>query len=233
MLGTPQYISPEQAQGVMDLDQGTDVYSLGIVLYEMVVGKVPFNADTPFSIIHDHIYTPLPLPTEMNPFVDSKVERVLLKALAKDRADRFKNVIDLVEAYRSAMLDIQEDLEAIPVAEWGAMQQQGEIETQAPVISPVDAKPLIEEPKQQAEAKVEDVEHPERNTSTRRNWIWVAAGLALTTLCLFAFLVVFSQNAESAEVPMGYKKIGFALMAFIPFTRFQTVDRLHPPGLGR
>ncbi len=58
LLGTPHYISPEQARGERNLDAGTDIYSFGVVLYEMVVGRVPFNADTPFSIIHDHIYTP-------------------------------------------------------------------------------------------------------------------------------------------------------------------------------
>src|SRR3990170_1664624 len=54
MIGTPQYISPEQARSVSDLDRRTDIYSAGIVLYEMVVGTVPFDADTPFSVIHDH-----------------------------------------------------------------------------------------------------------------------------------------------------------------------------------
>jgi serine/threonine protein kinase len=66
IMGTPQYISPEQARGDKDLDAGTDIYSFGVMLYEMVVGQVPFNADTPFSIIHDHIYTPMPLPRSIN-----------------------------------------------------------------------------------------------------------------------------------------------------------------------
>lgn len=103
LLGTPQYISPEQARGEHDLDAGTDIYSLGVVIYEMVVGRVPFNADTPFSIIHDHIYTPLPLPSSVNPNVPAAVERVLLKALAKDRADRFNTVDDLVGAFTQAV----------------------------------------------------------------------------------------------------------------------------------
>jgi serine/threonine protein kinase len=99
LLGTPHYISPEQGQGRRDLDAGTDIYSLGVVLYEIVVGRVPFTADTPFSIVHDHIFKPLPLPRSVNPRVPEAVERVLLKALAKERADRYADVDSLVSAF--------------------------------------------------------------------------------------------------------------------------------------
>ena len=102
IMGTPQYISPEQAMGKKDLDAGTDIYSFGVMLYEMVVGQVPFSADTPFSIIHDHIYSPLPLPRTVNPNVPETVERVLLKALAKDRLDRYEDVTTMVEAFKDA-----------------------------------------------------------------------------------------------------------------------------------
>lgn len=102
IIGTPQYISPEQAMGVKDLDERTDLYSFGVMLYELVVGKVPFNADTPFSIIHDHIYSPLPLPRKVNPNVSEQVERVLLKALAKNRLDRYENVGQMVLAFKEA-----------------------------------------------------------------------------------------------------------------------------------
>jgi tRNA A-37 threonylcarbamoyl transferase component Bud32 len=105
IMGTPQYISPEQAMGVKELDERTDLYSFGVMLYEMVVGKVPFNADTPFSVIHDHIYTPLPLPHMVNPNVPESVERVLLKALAKERADRYENVSQMVTAFKDAWVE--------------------------------------------------------------------------------------------------------------------------------
>ncbi len=102
LVGTPQYISPEQARGER-LDARTDIYSLGVVLFEMLTGKVPYDADTPYAVIHDHIFSPLPLPTEFKPDVPAPVERVVLKALAKDRNDRFENVREMVSALQEAL----------------------------------------------------------------------------------------------------------------------------------
>jgi serine/threonine protein kinase len=111
MIGTPQYISPEQAMGKKDLDEGADIYSFGVLIYELVVGKVPFSSDTPFSIIHDHIYSPLPLPRTINPNVPESVERFLLKSLAKERADRFESVQEMVDVFKQSvsMEDLHEN----------------------------------------------------------------------------------------------------------------------------
>ena len=106
MMGTPHYISPEQARGAADLDEGTDIYSLGVMLYELLVGEVPYQADTPFSVIHDHIYSPLPMPREINPALTEAVEKVLLKALAKNRQDRFQDMPHMVR-YFTAALELQ------------------------------------------------------------------------------------------------------------------------------
>jgi tetratricopeptide (TPR) repeat protein len=103
MVGTPQYISPEQAQGVKDLDGRTDVYSMGVVLYEMLTGRVPFSADTPFATVHDHIYTPLPPPSTINPQIDPTVERMLLKALSKDPQDRYATAKELLDALETSL----------------------------------------------------------------------------------------------------------------------------------
>jgi serine/threonine-protein kinase len=103
LVGTPQYLSPEQASGITDLDVRSDVYNLGVMLYEMTVGQVPFNSDTPYKVVLDHIYKPLPLPREINLKLSEEIERVLLKALAKDREDRYPDVASLVEAFTAAL----------------------------------------------------------------------------------------------------------------------------------
>jgi serine/threonine-protein kinase len=103
LLGTPHYISPEQAKGGIELTPRADVYSLGVVLYELVVGQVPFNAVTPYAIVHDHIYTPLPLPSRVNPEIPKPVENVLVKALSKNPPDRYASAREMLTAFRAAV----------------------------------------------------------------------------------------------------------------------------------
>lgn len=133
MVGTPQYISPEQAQGVSNLDGRTDIYSLGVVLFEMVTGRVPFSADTPFATIHDHIYTPLPLPSTINPDIDPAVERMLLKALAKEPSDRFETVDELLKGLETTLGPL---VAAAPT----------KVKTTAPAAMPAD-KTVVDKPK--------------------------------------------------------------------------------------
>ncbi len=101
LIGTPQYISPEQAKGD-PIDARSDLYSLGVVIFEMLTGRVPFSADTPYAVIHDHIYSPLPLPRSINPNLSSSLEQVLLKALAKDPGNRYATATELMTALDEA-----------------------------------------------------------------------------------------------------------------------------------
>ncbi|HID64987.1 MAG TPA: serine/threonine protein kinase, partial [Anaerolineae bacterium] len=101
-VGTPDYMAPEQGQG-LKIDHRSDVYSLGVMLYEMATGHVPFQAETPMAVVIKHITEPLPLPSSVKPDIPPQVERVILKAMAKDPDDRFQTVAEMVTALDAAV----------------------------------------------------------------------------------------------------------------------------------
>lgn len=172
IMGTPQYISPEQAMGKKDLDEGTDIYSFGVMLYEMTVGQVPFNADTPFSIIHDHIYTPLPIPRSINPHIPESVERVLLKALAKERADRYATIAEMVTAFKQAWTT-----SGIPM--------QGTTITLPPHPARDAASQPASSPKVDSPPLPSNAEAPPKKKRSR--WAIIAGAILLFVCCLFVF----------------------------------------------
>lgn len=128
VAGTPAYMSPEQGRGER-VDHRSDIYSLGIVLYEMATGVVPFQAETPMAVIVKHIIDPLPLPRSKTPELSEGIERVILKALAKDPADRFQDVGQLAEALTGAVGSMPSELAsavpALPAHELTTLQAAG------------------------------------------------------------------------------------------------------------
>lgn len=93
--GTPEYMSPEQAKGDA-VDGRGDFYSLGIVFYEMLTGRCPFEDANPLSIIHSQVYDSPPKPTEFNAAIPAPLEAIILKLLAKEPSQRFNNGFELV-----------------------------------------------------------------------------------------------------------------------------------------
>jgi len=100
-MGTPGYMAPEQWQGI-PIDSRVDVYALGIMVFEMLAGRTPFQGDTPFSMMHMHVTTPPPSLRSLRPDVPEPVEIVVEKALAKLPAQRYATAGEFAAALRTA-----------------------------------------------------------------------------------------------------------------------------------
>ena len=102
MLGTPAYVSPEMVRGE-PVDARADQYALGIILFELTTGRLPFNAETPMAILVKQANEPLPRPREIRPNIPEAVERVILRATAKNPQDRFASVTEMNNAFQAAL----------------------------------------------------------------------------------------------------------------------------------
>lgn len=118
ILGSVHYFSPEQASG-NTLDERTDIYSLGVVMYEMMTGVVPFEGDTPLSIALQHVQDAIPLPTKYNRRIPRLVERCILKAMAKNPDDRFQSVAELMSELRLSQGFVNSNKGAMPIIKKG------------------------------------------------------------------------------------------------------------------
>ena len=101
-LGSPRYMAPEQAQGE-PLGPWTDIYQMGVVLFEMLTGRKPYSGETPEQTILLHLQSPIPRPTDLNPNLPIGMDSVIDLALAKNPADRLQTARDLVDAFKHAL----------------------------------------------------------------------------------------------------------------------------------
>jgi serine/threonine-protein kinase len=184
LVGTPQYISPEQARGDSNLDARTDIYSLGVVLYELLIGRVPYQADTPYAVIHDHIYAPLPLPRSIKPGFPESLERVLLKALAKERDDRYASVAELMTAFETAARAIISEAPTQVSEQPAAVVPPPMIPAAAPALAPSSTQAAVP---------------PAPPKSKKPLWIGVGV-VALIAVAVISLLIVSRNRAVPPPV---------------------------------
>jgi eukaryotic-like serine/threonine-protein kinase len=106
VYGTPEYLSPEQAQG-KPLDGRSDLYSLGIILWELVTGDVPFLGNTAMSVLVKHVYDPVGDPRAKNPNLSDEMVAILQRALAKNPKDRFQSAAEFLDALKLCELALE------------------------------------------------------------------------------------------------------------------------------
>lgn len=124
-LGSVHYISPEQARGGY-IDEKSDIYSLGIVMYEMATGKLPFNADTPVAVALKHIQETIISPREIDPNISIKLESIILKCVSKNQSDRYQNMTELIT-----------DLKNINILKSNTLNQEKFIEDSPTMVIPI------------------------------------------------------------------------------------------------
>jgi serine/threonine protein kinase len=108
-IGTPQYMSPEQSTGSPNVGPRSDIYSLGIVLYQAVTGRVPYGSpgDAPLTISLKHVNEPLPPPRQFAPDLPPMVEQVIIKALEKDQDHRFQSATEMIDALNTVIMALR------------------------------------------------------------------------------------------------------------------------------
>jgi len=140
MVGTPAYTSPELAEG-RPVDRRSDIYSLGILLYQLVTGKLPFKAETPIGVILKHIREPLPSPRDFQPNLPVELEQVIVRSLEKNPDYRYQTAAEFVKALRQAVADQEIDLP--PPTDTKAIQDSTPTSTS---LTPPDTVTIVQTP---------------------------------------------------------------------------------------
>ncbi len=195
IIGTPAYMSPEQGLGDKP-DGRSDIYSLGIILYEMATGRTPYQAETPMAIVIKHIHDPLLPPRSVNPQISEALERVILKALAKSRVDRYSTCAEFVQAIQNLTAD---PLGTVPAAVKPLPALATLIEASDATTPPVMIQPPAPAPPPPASPTVEPSQQKTR-------WIpWAVAtvgifGIGVIAILMIWFIFLNGPNDEAATV---------------------------------
>jgi tRNA A-37 threonylcarbamoyl transferase component Bud32 len=199
VLGTATYLSPEQAQGG-EVDRRTDIYSLGLVLYEMLAGKPPFTGDTPVAIAYQAVREIPPPPSTHNPRVPAALDAIVMRAIAKDPAGRYPSATEMRSALLSADRAVRDPEATAAIAPPPAAEKTAVVAPSTSVLPPVtEVGPLTDpsdRPARRAAAAAEV-----SDSVYRRRRAAVLAGLALLAALIVVAIVALSGGSKT-KVPV-------------------------------
>jgi serine/threonine-protein kinase len=202
VMGTATYFSPEQAEGTA-VDGRSDVYSLGIVLYELLAGRPPFLADTPVAVASKHVRDVVPSPRQFNPGLPSDLEAITLHALAKNPDERYQSADDL-------RADLLRYIDGQPVAASGKAAVMGDdVTTTVAAVgagavaagAAAGAATTTVTPADKT-ASVPLMPGPRTDIKKRKNWTpWAIAGVVIAALLAAGLIYWLGKGSDTVQVP--------------------------------
>ncbi|MCI5685239.1 MAG: Stk1 family PASTA domain-containing Ser/Thr kinase [Enterococcus gallinarum] len=195
MLGSVHYLSPEQARGSMATNQ-SDIYAIGIILYEMLTGKVPFDGESAVTIALKHFQDEIPSIRIYDKNVPQSLENVVLKATAKEQADRYKTADEMREDLSTALSP-----ERLNEPRW----EPHALNDETRALTPITDEMIAEQPAEPAvtEPEVEETsdQKQEKPKKKRKKWWLILPILVIVALLVIGGYFVFGGGRGDVEIP--------------------------------
>ncbi|MEZ4590234.1 MAG: serine/threonine-protein kinase [Chloroflexota bacterium] len=196
VIGTPAYMSPEQIHGEKALDGRSDVYTLGIILFEMLTGRKPYRAETPIKQMMAHVLTPTPSIRALKPDLPEAFEPVMQRVLAKERDDRFATAAELTEAIAQTLYGLS--LPPLPEEPTPVRAQPSLDPEEMPTVA-FEMPPVVAEPEPKPEAGIGAKAAQQKRPF--RWFYWLFLGVLFVAAVLFG--ANFLNQPESTPQPSG------------------------------
>lgn len=207
VLGSVQYIAPEQAKGSIASNE-SDIYSLGIILYQLLTNQLPFDGESAVSIALKHFQEPMPSIRELDPNIPQALENVVLKATAKDPQQRYSSAKDMGEDLRTSIsperynetmfVESSEDLDkvnTIPLMSNSKMAIASE-SAENKDDTPYQAAVIIDDEEDQTGTSEDKVNKKKEKPKRKRPWIWIIVIILLALLVIFGGVYYASLPAD-------------------------------------
>jgi eukaryotic-like serine/threonine-protein kinase len=199
VLGSVHYLSPEQARGGM-ATRKSDIYSLGIVMFELLTGRLPFSGESAVAIALKHLQTETPSPKRWNSSIPQSVENIILKSTAKDPFMRYDSVEEMAEDIHTALSPERINENKFEIPDDDDVTKALPIITDSLESSYKDA--TLVHSKEEMSDQNKDLTHNKKEKKKRRKWPWVLAFI------LLLFLIAGAAGAVMLPKMMGPKSIG-------------------------